>query len=104
VASSWVFLSTLNYDARSTTHQIHKQRLHRCIDNNKGGVIFYIAKLLRLFQAHCIGNCICFLLKRAPNYVGMIKSDYGKRYISEQLCSENPRRKKVFEIVVDSLD
>ena len=27
VTSSWFFLSTLNYDARSTTHQIHKRFL-----------------------------------------------------------------------------
>jgi len=79
----------------------HKQRLYRCIDSNKGGVI---VNLLRLFQAHCIGNWIFFLLKRAPNYVGMFISDYGKRIISENLCSENPRRKKMFEIVVDFLD
>jgi hypothetical protein len=25
MTSSWFFLSTLNYDARSTTHQIYKQ-------------------------------------------------------------------------------
>ena len=79
----------------------HKQRLHRCIDSNKGGVILNIANLLRLFQEHCIRNWICFLLKRAPNYVGMFIYDYGKRSIAEKLCSENSSRKKVFEIVVD---
>lgn len=63
-----------------------------------------IAILLRLFQAHCIGNWICFLLKRAPNYVEMFISDYGKLSISENLCSENPRRKKVFEKVVEFID
>jgi len=71
--------------------------------SNKGGVILDIAILLRLFQAHCIGNWICFLLKRAPNYVEMFISDYGKISISEKLCSENPRRKEVFEIVVEFL-
>jgi len=55
VTSSWFFLSTLNYDARSTTHQIYKTMKS--------------AKMKNRGNMHCLEesfqqNCECIINKR----------------------------------------
>jgi len=52
VTSSWFFLSTLNYDARSTTHQIR---------NNKLGIVNLFFFLYLCVQRTDVNVSYCFI-------------------------------------------
>ena len=64
MTTSWSFLSTLNYDARSTTHQISKEVKIRMFNTNVKSVLLYvretwkttnqITKILQIFVNKCL--------------------------------------------------
>ena len=82
MTSSWFFLSTLNYDARSTTHQI----LQYCLQNFVEIMFFNDPRIppkrkqlvglsYRRLQTTCIGLCqFCnFSLYKRQYYVFLLK-------------------------------
>jgi len=84
VTSSWFFLSTLNYDARSTTHQIS----------------FRFLFLVTLIHTHTSVQCLlfpCFLtrdqdclsthsISRRYAYCSFVNSSTHFAYLSTNLC------------------
>jgi len=62
VTSSWFFLSTLNYDARSTTHQIYKSHI-KCYVAIKHGYSYISRLWFTYFCLHVYVKTVKKLLK-----------------------------------------
>jgi len=57
VTSSWFFLSTLNYDARSTTHQIYTNHVRAHVVMNAFSKTGEVCKVINAFCKN-VENCI----------------------------------------------
>jgi hypothetical protein len=72
VTSSWFFLSTLNYDARSITHQIYNELIEDMSLYHKLGCNVSL-------KIHVLHSRLDFF----PDNCGMISDDQGKRFHQE---------------------
>jgi len=80
VTSSWFFLSTLNYDARSTTHQIYGLvcicvsycKLRFVIDNQQANRFISLTYCMERYNQLYLKVCLRFvrLVKKFPAFYG----------------------------------
>jgi len=99
VTSSWFFLSTLNYDARSTTHQVSNQSTVEMRKKYKiqpcGGNLIYVQLFVVVviatfyFTARCIGRKLsrsigrcCILYYHCVCTVNTVRTPLGNKTIS----------------------
>ena len=85
MTSSWFFLSTLNYDARSTTHQIYNDKHNAGLSflhiYNKSHVLFpleYITLPVTRIQA-IAARCPCSYFYTRHQYIDKNKAEYTRR-------------------------